>query len=56
MGIIQSHFDSFGEINQWVPLPGFGRIIIVYENEDDAEEAKKACDPIILQGEEGETG
>ncbi|KAF8626205.1 hypothetical protein AX15_004895 [Amanita polypyramis BW_CC] len=56
MNIIRSHFDFFGEINQWVPLPGFGRIIIVYESEDDAEKAKRACDPIILQGEEGEDG
>src|SRR6266481_3142442 len=33
--IIQSHFSFFGEINQWVPLPSFGRIIIVYKSEDD---------------------
>jgi len=28
----------------------------VYENEDDAEEAKAVCDPIILQGDEGDKG
>ncbi|KAK2460693.1 hypothetical protein APHAL10511_007163 [Amanita phalloides] len=56
LNIIQSHFGFFGEINQWVPLPGFGRIIIVYTNEDDAESAKRACDPIVLQGDEGEDG
>ncbi|KAF8638789.1 hypothetical protein AX17_001848 [Amanita inopinata Kibby_2008] len=52
LNIMQTHFNFFGEINRWVPLPGFGRIIVVYENEDHAEEAKRACDPIILQGEE----
>ncbi|KAM6500986.1 Calcipressin domain containing protein [Amanita muscaria] len=56
LNIIQSHFNFFGVINQWVPLPGFGRIIIVYENEDHAEEAKTVCDPIILQGEESDKG
>jgi len=53
---MHTHFSVFGEINQWVPLPGFGRIIVVYENEDHAEDAKTACDPIIIQGEEGEQG
>lgn len=39
-----------------MPLPGFGRILIVYTNEDDAESAKHACDPIVLQGDEGDDG
>jgi hypothetical protein len=56
LNIIRSHFNHYGEINQWVPLPGFGRILIVYTNEDDAESAKHACDPIVLQGEEGDDG
>jgi len=56
LNIIRSHFNYYGEINQWVPLPGFGRILIVYTNEDDAESAKRACDPIVLQGDEGEEG
>lgn len=56
LNIIRSHFNYYGEINQWVPLPGFGRILIVYTDENDAESAKRACDPIVLQGDEGEEG
>ncbi|KAK0185994.1 Calcipressin, partial [Armillaria mellea] len=48
--VLKSHFESYGEINQWVPLPGFGRIIVVYTEEDHAELAKTECDPIILRG------
>ena len=46
--LLRAHFSSFGTINQWVPLPGFARIIIVYEQEDYAENAKLCSDPIIL--------
>jgi len=46
--LLRVHFSSFGAINQWVPLPGFSRIIIVYEQEDYAENAKLCSDPIIL--------
>lgn len=47
--MLRDHFASFGEINQWVPLQGFGRIIIVYECEHDAETVKLRCDPIVLE-------
>lgn len=49
LDMLRDHFASYGEINQWVPLPGFGRIIIVYECEHRAEEAKRQCDPIVLE-------
>ncbi|KAF9009553.1 Calcipressin, partial [Cyathus striatus] len=52
LDLLKDHFLTFGEINQWVPLPGFGRIIIVFERDQDAEAAKLACDPIILEGHE----
>lgn len=47
--VLRGHFASFGDINQWVPLQGFGRVIVVYENEDDAEVVKQRCDPIVLE-------
>ncbi|KAF8162795.1 Calcipressin [Crassisporium funariophilum] len=47
--MLRDHFASFGDINQWVPLQGFGRILIVYECEDHAEEAKRRSDPIALE-------
>ncbi|KAL9714678.1 hypothetical protein Ac2012v2_001337 [Leucoagaricus gongylophorus] len=46
--LLRTHFSSFGPINQWVSLPGFSRIIIVYEQEEHAENAKLCSDPIIL--------
>ncbi|KAJ6606212.1 Calcipressin [Mycena vulgaris] len=49
LDVLQNHFATYGQINRWVPLPGFGRIIIVYTREDDAETAKVHCDPIVLE-------
>ncbi|KAJ3501768.1 hypothetical protein NLJ89_g9194 [Agrocybe chaxingu] len=31
LNMLRDHFAAFGEINQWVPLQGFGRVIIVYD-------------------------
>ncbi|KDR81941.1 hypothetical protein GALMADRAFT_240273 [Galerina marginata CBS 339.88] len=50
LSMLRDHFASFGDINQWVPLQGFGRIIIVYEFEHHAELAKQKSDPIIVNG------
>jgi hypothetical protein len=50
MDMLRDHFASYGEINQWVPLPGFGRIIIVYESEHCAETVKRQSDPIVVEG------
>ena len=52
--MLRDHFATFGDINQWVPLQGFGRIIIVYEFAHHAELAKRRCDPMVFDGyEEG---
>ena len=48
LDVLRNHFASYGPLNQWVPLQGFGRIIVVYELEDHAESAKQQCDPIVL--------
>jgi Calcipressin len=50
LDVLRSHFAAYGEINRWVPLQGFGRIIIVFLFEDSAESAKQHCDPIVFQG------
>lgn len=47
---LKDHFGSFGEINQWVPLAGFARIIIVYETSHSAEVAKRHSDRIVIAG------
>lgn len=47
--VLRDHFATYGEINQWVPISSFGRIIVVYKDEDDAERAKMQCDPLVLE-------
>ncbi|TEB31408.1 calcineurin-binding protein [Coprinellus micaceus] len=49
LDLLKDHFALYGTINQWVPLPGFGRVIVVYEIDVCAENAKIHCDPIALQ-------
>ncbi|KAF9265909.1 hypothetical protein L218DRAFT_923382 [Marasmius fiardii PR-910] len=49
---LHTHFQSYGTINQWVPLPGFGRILVVYEDDEAAEKAKIHSDPIVLNATE----
>lgn len=49
LNLLREHFASYGEINQWVPLPGFGRVIVVFEEDHSAEMAKQHSDPILLQ-------
>ena len=49
LNLLRAHFTSYGEINQWIPLPGFGRIIIVYESEHHAEAVKLQCDLIVVE-------
>ncbi|CAK5276168.1 unnamed protein product [Mycena citricolor] len=53
LDVLRSHFSTYGEINRWVPLPGFSRILIVYTREDDAESAKIHSDPIVLDETDG---
>jgi len=52
LDLLRDHFASYGAINQWVPLPGFGRVIVVYEKDESAESAKVHCDPIVVQASE----
>lgn len=49
--VLRNHFAIYGSINQWVPLPGFGRIIVVYYREEDAEEAKQKSDRVIAKAD-----
>jgi hypothetical protein len=48
LNVLRDHFATYGEINQWVPIASFSRIILVYHSEDSAELAKHACDPLVL--------
>jgi hypothetical protein len=46
---LRNHFSSYGVINQWAPIGAFGRIIIVYEDDDAAETAKLESDPVVVE-------
>ncbi|KAJ6500715.1 Calcipressin, partial [Mycena sanguinolenta] len=49
LAVLRAHFSAYGTINRWVPLPTFGRILIIFAREDDAEAAKIHSDPIFLE-------
>jgi len=55
LSMLRDHFATFGDLNQWVPLQGFGRIIIVFEFAHHAELAKRHSDPIMLDSHEGQS-
>ncbi|KAH7890061.1 Calcipressin [Phlebopus sp. FC_14] len=46
---LRDYFAVYGEINQWVPIASFSRIILVYYNEESVEQAKRNSDPLIIQ-------
>lgn len=49
LDLLRDHFETFGEINQWAPMPSFTRIIVVFYHEEAAERAKRTCDPLVLE-------
>jgi hypothetical protein len=53
LDVLRQHFESYGEVAHWVPLSSFQRIIVVYRYPEDAERAKLASDPIILEHPHG---
>lgn len=46
---LERHFQLFGRVHSWVPLPSFGRIMIVYYHDEDAERAREDFDAIALR-------
>uniref|UniRef100_D8PU63 Calcipressin n=1 Tax=Schizophyllum commune (strain H4-8 / FGSC 9210) TaxID=578458 RepID=D8PU63_SCHCM len=49
LDILRDHFAQYGPINQWAPLSGFGRILVVYERDASAEAAREACGTIVVE-------
>ncbi|KAL1746508.1 Calcipressin-domain-containing protein [Schizophyllum fasciatum] len=49
LDILRDHFAQYGPINQWAPLSGFGRILVVYESDAAAEAAREACGTIVVE-------
>jgi hypothetical protein len=52
--LLRDHYSQFGTIAHWAPVKGFGRVIIVYETEEEAAIAKKEGDRLYLDVDLGE--
>lgn len=50
--IIQGHFLQFGELYSFAPVPSFKRIIVVFYDDDAAEEAKLCLNGKVLGDDE----
>jgi len=48
MDALRDHFASHGTIRAWAPLRTFSRVVVVYESEDSADEAKAYCDGLQI--------
>ncbi|KAF8496784.1 Calcipressin [Russula emetica] len=48
MDALHHHFSSHGKIRAWAPLKTFARVVVVYESEDSADEAKTYCDGLEI--------
>lgn len=48
LAILKDFYASYGTLAHWAPVKGFGRVILVYEDEADAVRAKKEGDRLKL--------
>ena len=48
MDALRDHFASHGTIRAWAPLRTFSRVVVVYQSEDSADEAKTYCDGLQI--------
>ncbi|WRT70556.1 uncharacterized protein IL334_007554 [Kwoniella shivajii] len=46
--LLKDHYGLFGEIIHWAPVKAFGRVLIVFASEEDAENTKKEGDWLKL--------
>ncbi|BGP29802.1 hypothetical protein JCM10296v2_001548 [Rhodotorula toruloides] len=53
--LFHAHFASYGTLHAWTPLEKFGRVICVYDDEDEARRAKDEMDGFVWE-EEGDEG
>lgn len=49
ISILERHFQLFGHVHSWAPLPSFGRIMVVYYDDEDAERARQDFDTTALR-------
>lgn len=48
LDLLRAHYAHFGRIAHWAPVKGFGRVIVVFETEEEAENAKRHGDWLRL--------
>lgn len=48
LDLLRAHYAYFGRIAHWAPVKGFGRVIVVFETEEEAENAKRQGDWLKL--------
>lgn len=53
LGALRDHFALYGELHTFAPIRAFGRAIIVYYENDAAEQGKKILDGIEIGGVAG---
>jgi len=46
--ILRDHYETYGRIAHWAPVKGFGRVIIVWDEVDAFERAKRQGDYLRL--------
>ena len=51
---LRSYFESFGELYAWAPLKSFSRIVLVFYEDEHAENAKLSTDGLTLEGSDGQ--
>ena len=49
---LRDHFASYGELHTWAPLRGFGRVIAVFWDAEDAERLRRECDGLRVGEDE----
>jgi hypothetical protein len=47
---LREFFENYGKIEAWVPLKAFERVVVVYEHEEHAEQAKLGLDYTLVEG------
>lgn len=48
LALLRDHYSTYGPLAHWAPVRGFGRVILVYEEDEDAARAKREGDWLKL--------
>jgi calcipressin-2 len=48
LDLLKDHYSTYGPLAHWAPVKGFGRVILVYEENEDAARAKREGDWLHL--------